>query len=264
MLDDASKSAFRTDGFEAGMATIADDNRLINPLQKELACYLAKFSVKPDNAYVRLFNKLRGCIDKITITTLNYDLLIEQSLASHSFHIDYNGRGNGINLLKPHGSSNFLPQLPDGMVMSGNVMIGCGAYVGGLETKAVSTSDEIEAWCNDQKNSDLSPVLAMYAEGKRVVINRDLITNTQSRYSEIIASSRLVVLVGIKHIHHDAHIWEPIEKTRPKLFVVDPYPQSTIDWVKDKKLNNTTIVEKGFEKSVRDITKAVHRELYYI
>lgn len=261
-LNSISKEVFRNHGFEAGMATVADDSRLVNPLQKELACYLSKFSVKPDNAYVRLFNKLRSCMEQINITTLNYDLLIEQSLTSNMFNIDYNAGDDGINLLKPHGSSNFLPQLPTGMTMSGNIMRGCGTYVEGLETKAVSTAHEIETWCNDIKNSDLSPVLAMYAEGKRVVVNRELIRKTQNRYSEIIAASRLVVLVGIKYIAHDAHIWKPIEQARPNLFIVDPYPQATIDWAKANNLNNTTIVKKSFDRSIWDITKAIHQELY--
>lgn len=47
----------------------------------------------------------------------------------------------------------------------------------------------------------------MYAEGKRVVVNSELIKNAQKRYSEIIATSSLVVLVGIKYIAHDVHIF---------------------------------------------------------
>lgn len=116
-LSDGSKRRFRDEGFEAGMATIANDSRVINPLQKELACYLSKFTVEKGNAYIRLFNKLRSCMNQINIVTLNYDLLIEQSLARQGFIVDYNSSGNGIGLLKMHGSSNFLPQLPQGTTM---------------------------------------------------------------------------------------------------------------------------------------------------
>ncbi|WP_254436406.1 SIR2 family protein [Vreelandella aquamarina] len=263
MLDVSSKSVFRADGFEAGMATVADNSRVINPLQKELACYLSKFSIRPDNAYVRLFNKLRSCIGQISITTLNYDLLIEQSLASHGLNVDYNAENKGVSLLKPHGSSNFLPQIPNGMVFSGNTMSGCGSYFEGLKTKAASTAKEVQAWCDDPKNSDLSPVLAMYAKGKRVVVNRNLIQNTQQKYSELIASSRLVVLVGVKYISHDTHIWEPIVQARPNLLIVDPYPQDTIDWVTANNFDNVTVVDKSFDTSVWEITKSVHRCLYW-
>lgn len=261
-LSEKSKGVFKKDGFEAGMATIADDSRIINPLQKELACHLSGLSVKADNAYVRLFNKLQSCIDKVNIITLNYDLLIEQALQRYSLIPDYNANKNGVSLLKPHGSCNFLPQLPEGMTLSGNTMLGCGTFIEGLATQAATTKDEITTWCNDPRNSDLSPVLAMYAEGKRVVINRNLISNTQQKFSDAIASSKLVVLVGIKYIPHDIHIWEPIEKAQPELFIVDPYPQSTINWANSKELSALTIAEKGFDKAVWDITKAVHKVAY--
>jgi hypothetical protein len=261
-LDNSSKSAFKVDGFEAGMATIADNSRVINPLQKELASYLSKFTIKPDNAYVRLFNKLGNCLKQLNIATLNYDLLIEQSIARHGHDIDYNANDEGINLLKLHGSSNFLPQIPNGCVFSGNTMIGGGTYFEGLETNAVSTVQEVESWCQDPQNSDLSPVLAMYAKGKRVVVNRNLIQNTQKKYSELIAKSRLVVLVGIKYIPHDDHIWGPICHARPEMLIVDPYPQGTIDWVLANNFDNVTVVEKSFDSAVWDITKAVHRHVY--
>jgi len=261
MLDAVTKLAFEKDGFEAGMAMIADDSRAINPLKKELACYLTSFSVKPDNAYVRLFNKLQSCLSQVNVTTLNYDLLIEQSLSKNALNIDYNAENKGVHLLKLHGSSNFLPHLPNGITVSGNTMIGVDTFFEGLETKAVSTAEEVKLWCNDPKNSDLSPVLAMYAKGKRVVINKKLTEKIQEKYSEMVASSRLVVLVGIKYIPHDAHIWRPIEQSHTKLLIVDPFPESTIAWVQANNFENVTVLKKSFENAVWDITKAVHREL---
>lgn len=77
--------------------------------------------------------------------------MIKQSLTRNGFNLNYNADDNGVNLLKPPGSSNFLPQHPNGIVMSGNTMIGCRTYVEGLETKAVSTAHDVEKWCNDQK-----------------------------------------------------------------------------------------------------------------
>jgi hypothetical protein len=261
-LNEETKKVFKTDGFEAGMAAVANDSRIINPLQKELACYISSFSILPGNAYVRLFNKLRSCINAVNIITLNYDLLIEQSLATHGFSVDYNAENNGVNLLKPHGSSNFLPQLPAGSTLSGNTMINCGTFVEGLKTQAVSTGIEVKSWCSDQRNSDLSPVLAMYAEGKRVVINRGLITQTQNKYTDVVAASKLAVLVGIKYIPNDRHIWEPLEKYQPDLLIVDPFPQSSVDWAKKNNFSRVNVVKKGFDKSVWDITKTIHGELY--
>lgn len=261
-LDKETKLIFESLGFEAGMSMIADDSRQINPLQKELACYLSCFKVEHDNAYVRLFNKLGSVIKQLNIATLNYDLLIEQALSIHGLNVDYNGQGNGVNLFKPHGSSNFLPQLPSGMVISGNAMIGVGTYFEGLDTKAVSSQEEVLRWCNDPKNSDLSPVLAMYAKGKRVVINRELINKIQLGFVNSVKKSPLVVLIGIEYIEHDTHVWQPIRESNADILIVNPFPASTLDWAKSVGLNKTTVFEKSFDKSVWDITKFVRA--YYL
>ncbi|PTT26913.1 hypothetical protein, partial [Aeromonas sp. HMWF017] len=154
------KNVFIERGFEEGMVYIANDSRKINPLQKEIACYLSKFKITPENAYARLFNKLRRYMREINIVTLNYDTLIEQALGLTGYPSDYNFSGQGVNVLKPHGSSNFLPRIPNGFSFSGNTMIGCGTFFEGLQTDAVSTHEEVVSWCGDPRNSDLSPVLS--------------------------------------------------------------------------------------------------------
>ncbi|WP_373975016.1 SIR2 family protein [Chitinibacter sp. SCUT-21] len=261
LLDDDSKQVFIDKGFEAGMATVDNDSRVINPLQKELACYLSSFTVAPDNAYVRLCMKLRNSLAQITIVTLNYDLLIEQALQMHGLDIDYNCSNAGVNLIKPHGSSNFLPELPRGMSFSGSTMVSCGAFFEGLPTNAVGSHEEVKSWCLDDRNSDLSPVLAMYAEGKRVVINPRTILAAQNEYSKRIASSELVVLVGVRYVPHDNHIWDPISERMPKLLIVDPYPLGTTSWADANGLSDVIVIKKGFEDSVWDIKKAVQKVL---
>lgn len=257
-LSTHSKMIFKSDGFEAGMATIANDSRVINPLQKELACYLSGFSITPENAYTRLFNKLKSRMQHISITTLNYDLLIEQALGFHGFSCDYNAQKQGVTLLKPHGSSNFLPQIPKGCHFSGNTMIDCETFYEGLETKAVSSYAEVKSWCDNPKNMDLSPVLSMYEKGKRVVVNTELINNFQQKFAQLIKDSDLVVLVGIKYIQHDLHIWQPIEQGKQNVVVVDPYPQDTIDWANKVKLKSIRVIPKGFNDAVWEIVKEVN------
>lgn len=259
-LPEGSKAVFKTEGFEAGMATIANDSRIINPLQKELACYLSSFSTTQENAYVRLFSKLRRYLTNINLVTLNYDLLIEQSLVKLDFSVDYNGNGKGINLLKPHGSSNFLPQLGD-MKFSGNTFVDCETFFEGFPTNAVSDTEKVKAWCNDPRNSDVSPVLAIYAKDKRVVVNRQLIRETQNKYADFIAGSKLVVLVGIKYVPHDTHIWDPLAAAKSSLLVVDPYPDDTIAWANECGLDVSPI-RNGFKQSVWAITKHIHSFCY--
>jgi hypothetical protein len=260
-LHDDIKAKFIDHGFEAGMASIKDDSRNINPMQKEMACYLSKFSIKNDNAYARLFNRLKIELSKITIVTLNYDLLIEQALLHNGHNIDYNAAGKGISLLKPHGSSNFLPQLPAGWNISGNIMVGGGSYFEGLETKAVSTHNEVKEWCENTRNSDLSPVLALYQEGKRIVVNNELINVIQKKYVEAISHSNLIFVVGVKYVEHDNHIWDSLSSSDAKIVIVDPYPDDTLQWADTNSLQNIEVMKSGFESVVVPMARMIKKHI---
>lgn len=258
-LSKKSHEVFQLQGFEAGMATLSNDNRIINPLQKEIVCYLSKFQITPENAYVRLFNKIQKLMPQINIITLNYDTLIEQAIASVGYPVDYNGTGEGVTVLKPHGSSNFLPRMPNGWNIVGNVIVDCGTFVDGLPTDAVATSQEVVEWCNDPRNSDLSPALSMYEKGKRVVVNSSLIDNIQKKYSNVVANSEFIVLVGIKYIEHDTHIWRALAESSANLLIVDPYPQDTINWLSTINRNNAEVINLGFDGAVWEIAKRIKR-----
>lgn len=261
-LDNDIKLIFESNVFETGMSMIANDSRLINPLQKELACYLSSFNVDMDNAYVRLFNRLHSVIQRLNIATLNYDMLIEQALSIHHFKFDYNGQGDGINLLKIHGSSNFLPRIPAGSVMNNIVAVDCGTFIEGLQTDAVASHDEILRWCSDDKNNSLSPVAAMYAKGKGVVINKGMIDKIQADFANKVVNSSLVVLVGIEYVEHDTHVWQPIQKSKADLLIVNPFPSATLDWANKIGSNKVTVFEKSFDEAIWDITKFVRS--YYL
>ncbi|MUK79154.1 hypothetical protein GNP84_19975 [Aliivibrio fischeri] len=258
-LSKKSRDVFEQYGFEDGMATISNDSQIINPLQKEIACYLSKFQVTNENAYTRLFNKIRNLMPKVNVVTLNYDTLIEQALALNHYHTDYNGSGYGVTVLKPHGSSNFLPKIPTGSSFENITAVGCRTFFEGLQTDAVSTCDEVKQWCNNPQNGSLSPVLSMYEKGKRVVINTELINNIQNKYKSVISESNLVVLIGIKYIPDDTHILQPLENNNSFLLVVDPYPEEINEWIKKTGKKNTKVIQSGFSDSVWEITKSIRK-----
>jgi hypothetical protein len=260
-LSNQQKNAFLEQGFESGMATVSNDSRQINPLQKELACYLSKFCVRPDNAYVRFFNKIASVCGAVSIATLNYDLLIEQALAHNKISFNYGNEKTSVSLMKIHGSSNFLPDL-GGMTMSGNVMINSGTFVDGLRTNAVSSAAEVEAWCHDPKNCDISPVLAMYEKGKRIVVNRTLMNGLQKNYSDAVHQSSHIVVVGTRYMVHDQHVWNPIERSQANVLIVDPYPEATLDWIRGFKQEGLAVVAKSFDQAVWEIAKYVRYAAY--
>ena len=255
-LDNRQQRVFLEQGFEPGMATIANDSREINPLQKELACYLAGFTAQRDNAYSRLFSKLKTFSNRIAIATLNYDLLIEHSLSHHRISFDYNNQGEGVPLMKIHGSSNFLPELGN-LHLSGNVMVNCGTFVEGLNTNAVSSAEEVKSWCDDPRNSDISPILAMYQKGKRVVVNTQLIEKIQKDYADAVTRSSHLVIVGTKYVEHDQHVWKPIAESSASILLVDPYPEATVNWARAVQREGVRALTIGFDQAVWKIAKFV-------
>ncbi|HBT3782571.1 SIR2 family protein [Klebsiella pneumoniae] len=252
-LPSDTKDIFRNEGFEAGMLGIPNDNRIITPLQKELALYLSSFTIENDNAYLRLFKKIRLHIPKITISTLNYDLLIEQALLGYNIGFTYDIGESVVKLLKLHGSSNFLPELPEGVNISGNVMIGCGSFIETNRMNAVMTHSEIKVWCQNPRNSELAPAIAKYERNKGVPFNSGAIKKVQSIYHSTVMNSSLLIVIGARYLSHDEHIWKCIEKSNSKVIVVDPDPQYILGWLEEHKRNNYEVIVKGFYEAVNDI-----------
>ena len=255
-LNAGAKEIFINQGFESGMSAIEDVNTAINPLQKEIAIYLSQFRPHPKNAYIRLFKKLKSSSKNIAIATLNYDLLIEHALLNTGIPFSY-GHSSALRLLKPHGSSNFLPNLGS-MVLEGNVFAGCGSFVDGLPIDTPMTQQEVQSWCIDRKNSDISPALSMYAPTKRVVMNRSLIEGIQQEFSKTIINSSLIVLVGVGLAEHDKHIWDPIKNSKGRILLVDIYPEKLISWAQKHNLAHSHI-KGGFKENIWTITKEVHK-----
>ena len=231
-------------------------------------------SFKGVNAYARLFSKLRRYMPSINIVTLNYDLLIEQALLMNGFLADYSGNGrvfnsqNGhssqkaINLLKIHGSSNFLPVLPKGTIMRGCVSDGGPAHVHTGEMIFAKDADQISDWCSAPENDSLSPMLALYQADKRIIINPFFVQGLLSKYNLAIGSSKLIVLVGIEYIPHDEHVWQVIEQSGASILIVNPSPDKTMKWVLDCEIPNVSFITKDFYEALPEIVRNIRQ--YYL
>lgn len=256
-LSESEKAAFIRDGFEAGMASIENDSSVINPLQKEIACYLSGFETCHQNAYTRLFARLKGFSGKFSIATLNYDLLIEQSLNWNGIPYDLELGGRHQLLLKLHGSSNFLPNI------SGRMFINCGVvggkeFVSGSGVRLAKDQTEVRWWCEKEAGTLLSPVMAMYAKDKRVVVSAETIEAIQAEYRKILDISSHIVIVGMKFVAHDVHVWGPLESANAKFLLVDPFPQTTINWaIRSGCADRMQVLESGFEEGVTTIARYV-------
>lgn len=256
-LSDDVKKIFYDQGFEAGMAAVPNVSYIIIPLQKELAIYLGGFSIAEGNAYSLLFKKIKHQIRGMAVSTLNYDLLIEQALDYNNINYSYEGLGRDVDLMKLHGSSNFLTKLPNNWVMKNVTMGECDTFIDTGYYYTVNHHREIVRWCRDPRNEILSPVMANYEKGKRVVTSSRFVEKIQTRYQKKIEESDLVILIGVRYIKEDAHIWECIEKSKCKVIVVDPFPAEIKDWLLLTKKNKHKIIQKGFLESIDEIQRHI-------
>ncbi|HFV0559241.1 TPA: hypothetical protein ACH7TX_000865 [Escherichia coli] len=249
-LPEEVKNKFRINGFEQGMLGIPNDSSVINPLQKELAIYLSKFQSTEKSSYVKLFRMLGCLLKNINIITLNYDLLIEQSLFMvGAKSVSYGLNQGEVSLLKVHGSSNFIPDL-SGSTFEGVTAINCGSFIECANVKALNSHKEIFEWCSSTNNSLLSPIMCLYNQHKNGVINNSLLSAFKRQYKYAITGSKLIVIVGVKYVPHDHHIWDDILDTNARLIIVDPKPdKQLIDKLAQKKIN-VEIINKPFNDCV--------------
>lgn len=258
-LPENIKEEFRRHGFEMGMLAVPNNSVVINALQKEIAMYLCKFTPSIENAYFRLFRSLRKNLSDINILTLNYDLLIENAILMNGFKQVYYGATDAPkpSVLKVHGSSNFVPTIPNGIIFQGNVIIGYEAFheTGGISY--LNGKDAVLQWCKSKQNLDFSPVMCMYNKEKRNVINPSYLMKVKGEYLDIIRRTNVLAIVGVKYVEHDNHIWDVIFECSPELIIVDPYP--SCDFIeKLKELNiKYRIIKKSFFYCVPKLSLAI-------
>ncbi|HIF8253250.1 TPA: hypothetical protein ACX448_003973 [Klebsiella pneumoniae] len=260
-LDDNTKKVFIEEGYEAGMERLPPSSRALFPILKESACFLSSFKPSPENAYTRLFNRLKNNINKITIATLNYDMLIEKSLMDLSINISYicEDDYDGAKVIKFHGSSNLVPVIPQGISISGmTVTSDEGVF---LETNSVEflhSHEEIVRWCNDSRNESLCPIMCLYNKEKRVLVSKRAMDEIQEKLSHSIKQSKEIILVGVKYISHDTHLWDLIFKSQCHIVIIDPYPSDELIDILKQNGNEVTIIKKGFYESVNRLTGIVN------
>lgn len=260
-LSDTLKANFRSQGFEKGMLDVPNDSRIINPLQKEIAIYLSSFSSSMENAYVKLFKSLGSDASGFNLITLNYDLLIEESL----FLLGVQKINYGINkcdgeyyLLKLHGSSNFIPDFGN-FHIKGIIGINSGSFLETENVKALSTHQEIKTWCEEDRDNDFSPVMCMYNKDKRAVINASYLEKMKSEYLKTISATRLLIIIGVKYIEHDHHVWDVIFENDVALIIVDPQPSEAFLLLLEKRSAKYEVIKKSFHLSIDDIVDMTSR-----
>lgn len=203
--------------FEKGMRFLHDEfGGAIPQLMREMAIYFAQFRpVNRASLYCLLIEALKAdkIVDRVILSTLNYECVLEFSMAEAGLGISYfdEGSEDTTPLWKLHGSCNMFSE---GLQAGQGVSYGIGVvWDGGI--RALQSTDAVIHHCLAE--TGLAPVMSLYMEGKPLSVSPSALKSLQARWARAITSARLVCCVGVRPLPADEHIWSPIYNSPARL-----------------------------------------------
>jgi hypothetical protein len=155
---------------------------------------------------------------RCVIGSLNYECIFELAANRLGVPIGY-GRGHrpskGLVVLKPHGSCNLLP--PRQLHVTSSSFVEVGAYYDGpLEPRQL---DELEAFYTVEDYS-FPPAMSLYAPGKRTPVAPGWVDRQRQEWRAAALSADAIAVIGVRPIWDDAHVWDPVIKSRADLWYI--------------------------------------------
>ena len=243
--------------FEVGMAEyFRYSNGNIMTFQRELAHYLANFKPTDSNIYLNIIKEL-NC-QRVIYSSLNYDLLFELSAAKLDLFTNYSSEYHqgGVRLLKIHGSSNFWPDIPRGMLKN------CDFYNNGMADiqAPIKPLNQINTINKCKQEDSVAPAIAMFAEGKEVRISPDYVQNQYEMWKQQVSQSSNIFVIGVRVHEIDKHIWNILGNTKAKVtyFGFDNDRAEFDQWKINHNKKNAYFYNSDFENSVQ-IIKGLYR-----
>lgn len=212
LLPDELKQTF-VRNFEEGMSEYfwARQGNVAR-LQLDIGAYLASFRPSPGNAY---FELLAATDPSRTIyASLNYDTLLEEVALLSGWNIAYSpfAPGHVVRLIKPHGSSNFWPNIAPGSIQ-GCTFVNCGTDV---EAPVVCLHPEASRARYPQEDS-FSPCMSLYAPDKPVRTSPEFVKEQQRFFADSVSHVSRIIITGVRAYPSDIHIWVPLFESAAEL-----------------------------------------------
>lgn len=230
-------------------------------LLREMALYLAEFQPAPTNLYVQLIQIIKNARRRVIFVTTNYDLMIEYAASIcgllHAYQIPPLPRNN-ISLLKIHGSCNFLPKL--GAIKNVRFDLGSAARklsIAECHARFARSRHEIEQFLSE---TDMPPMMAMYAPGKRFMVKGPLIAAQMEGWQSSVAKASAAYVIGLSVQDHDEHIWGPLAATRSPLYYVGPEQEKFFEWRDRTNRRHAYGFARTFAEAVPKIRRQLQRQ----
>lgn len=250
MLPADIKECFYRD-FEEGMAVFNERMNIeLQPFHRELSSYLADFTPSLNSYYVEMLKLLHG--RNVVFSSLNYDMMLEEAAEKLGIKTNYGlDRILGaVRLIKPHGSINFWPEVPYQSFHN--------LKVSGFKTTVEApvrplTRGESKHRC--VADTSFSPAISMYAKGKKVPVCPSYVAEHQSMFAHACRRASQIMIVGVRVVPEDIHIWKPILKSKAKItYFGSGEDQVELDaWGRNSGRKNIRFVEGFFDKAVSEV-----------
>ena len=250
-IPDEIKQIFR-ENFERGMAKYYEYTKgNVMTFQRELAHYLAKYESTPKSSYIALIKALGT--KRVIYSSLNYDLLFELSAASINLNTHYGVDQNDhhVRLIKPHGSSNFWPDIPIRSISGVSII-----NPNGVDIQApIKTLNRDETLRRCMSEDSLAPAMAVYSEGKKVKISPDFTNEQQNIWDLSIKNAKNVFITGVRINKTDSHIWEKLSQSKANItyFGLRADHQDFLEWKNTSNKKNLYYVESNFANCINII-----------
>lgn len=250
-------SVFRSD-FELGMAEFCRARpRDVARFQRDMAAYLVQFVPGESNYYQVLVDRVRESGASAVFATTNYDLLIEHCISRRGLGIRYHELPvprDRVSVLKIHGSCNFLPDYGDAQFH--NVQVGFveGGALIEAPVRLAQSSGEVEHFC--RTDTSFAPALTLYAKGKQAVACPSYVANQQRHFAAAAQAASYIVVVGLRVVAEDRHIWEPLKKSTAWIGYVGPDGDDFLSWAQCRgKRRKSQVFAQSFEESLPLISR---------
>ena len=255
--------------FEAGMAVLINDpnSRDLIPLLRQMGYYFARFSPKPRNHYIELVTMLKRLRARPIFVSMNYDLLLELALQKTKSDYGYKSpaaiSAGSICVLKIHGSCNFLLKTGNHRFRGTNAAFDLKGLQGAIFKGPIDVTHspaEIPRFLDDQ--AMLTPAMAMYAKGKRVLYCPDFIEEQKEAWIQVSKDTKRIIIIGVAVNEDDVHIWGTLADSTASLYYVGGRKSdgdTFIAWAKRKNRRNVHVMADSFKAALPKIAGLVSR-----
>ena len=205
---------------------------------RQIALHLASYSLRPHNHYLELLSPAHMRSRELQYSTINYDMLLDQAFGNYGLKIEGSPKDSRdlqyVTLLKLHGACNILPKIRNHIhgceVVESD--FGYQSPIGGNVGKLYLARSfrEVERWCCAYENEQFAPVIAQYVYEKTFLTHAGAFVEMQSFWTKKVLAAKTVVLVGVRCVPGDEHIWKPLFESNAELLVVDPSFEAIEAW----------------------------------